>query len=222
MKELSIEDKAKRYDEVLKSATVAHKDEDRHLNATLERIFPELKESKDERISKRIIHALHGDVLEMSEIKEAVAWLEKIGEHLKFCKTIQIGDRVTRNEGGVLVNMSQLDRIAKPRKTQGEQKSKKVSLWKHWKDGIAGNGGDHLIYLVKVGNTYQLTSCIGFECDYIELSELDSLMLDKQGESNPYSGVSFEYNGHIWGMCARDNGVEIMVDGKTKASVFAD
>ena len=36
--------------------------------------------------------------------------------------------------------------------------------------------------------------------------------LEKQGESNPYSGVSFKYNDHIWGMCARDNGVDILLD----------
>ena len=37
--------------------------------------------------------------------------------------------------------------------------------------------------------------------------------LEKQDEkTNPYSGVSFEYNGHIWGMCARDNGVDILLD----------
>ena len=46
--------------------------------------------------------------------------------------------------------------------------------------------------------------------------------LQKQGEQNPnpYSGTSFEYNGHTWGMCARDNGVEILVDGKIKDRVF--
>lgn len=38
--------------------------------------------------------------------------------------------------------------------------------------------------------------------------------LEKQGEPNPYSGVSFEYNGHIWGMCARDYGVDISLDKK--------
>ena len=38
--------------------------------------------------------------------------------------------------------------------------------------------------------------------------------LEKQGESNPYSGVSFEYNGNIWGMCARDNGVDILFNKK--------
>lgn len=38
--------------------------------------------------------------------------------------------------------------------------------------------------------------------------------LEKQVEQkhNPYSGVSFEYNGNIWGMCARDNGVDILLD----------
>ena len=52
MKELSIEEKAKAYDKALKAAVVAHKDEDRHLKATLERIFPEIKESEDEKIHK--------------------------------------------------------------------------------------------------------------------------------------------------------------------------
>lgn len=37
--------------------------------------------------------------------------------------------------------------------------------------------------------------------------------LEKQGEkANPYSGISFEYNGHTWGMCARDNGIDILLD----------
>lgn len=48
--------------------------------------------------------------------------------------------------------------------------------------------------------------------------------LEKQGEQkpNPYSGTSFEYNGHTWGMCARDNGVEILIDGHIKGRVFTD
>ena len=36
--------------------------------------------SEDERIRKRIIHALHGDVLDMEETTKAIAWLEKQGE----------------------------------------------------------------------------------------------------------------------------------------------
>ena len=46
----------------------------------LETLIPELKESENERIRKRIIHALHGDVLDMKETNEALAWLEKQGE----------------------------------------------------------------------------------------------------------------------------------------------
>ena len=43
--------------------------------------------------------------------------------------------------------------------------------------------------------------------------------LEKQGEPNPYSGTSFEHDGHIWGMCARDNGVDIIFDGELKAFI---
>lgn len=39
---------------------------------------------------------------------------------------------------------------------------------------------------------------------------------------NPYSGTSFEYNGHTWGMCARDGGVEILIDGELKTRVFVE
>lgn len=34
----------------------------------------------------------------------------------------------------------------------------------------------------------------------------------KEQKPNPYSGVGFAYNGHTWGMCARDNGVDILLD----------
>lgn len=66
---------------------------------------------------------------------------------------------------------------------QGEKK--KVSIWKHWKNGIAGHVDGKQTYLIKNGTTYSLSSCLGFECDYIELSELDNLMLEKQCEKDP-------------------------------------
>ena len=51
--------------------------------------------------------------------------------------------------------------------------------------------------------------------------EMDTIArIEKQGEPNPYSGVSFKYNGHTWGMCARDNGVEILVDGEIKERIL--
>ena len=66
--------------------------------------------------------------------------------------------------------------------SKSNQPSKEMPTWKHWVNGIAGNGECKPIYLTKVGNTYNLTSCLGFECDYIELSELDKLLSEKQGE----------------------------------------
>ena len=41
--------------------------------------------------------------------------------------------------------------------------------------------------------------------------------LEKQSEVKPYTGQSFKYNEHIWSMCPRDNGVEIIFDGELKA-----
>jgi hypothetical protein len=117
----------KRYNEALERAKIAYKDEDRHLKATLDRIFPELKEDKGEKIRKAIInvikslkeqqcHHIYGVMYD-----EMIVWLEKQGRHANFRNKIQIGDKVTRNEDGVLVNLSQLNRVAKKNEKQGEQ-----------------------------------------------------------------------------------------------------
>lgn len=99
MKELSINEKAKAYDEALKKASAAHKDEDRHLKATLERIFPELKEGDDERIKKNCIHFLELQKQHHAatfEIEECIDWLEKQGEQLadKSEPRFEVGDWV--------------------------------------------------------------------------------------------------------------------------------
>lgn len=51
----------------------------------------------------------------------------------------------------------------------------KMPKWKHWKDGIAGGAEGEQIFLTKIGRIYIISSCLGCECDYIELSELDKL-----------------------------------------------
>jgi len=38
--------------------------------------------------------------------------------------------------------------------------------------------------------------------------------LEKQKEPNPFTGTGFNYNGNTWGMCARDNGVDILFNSK--------
>ncbi|MBR6908032.1 hypothetical protein IKN40_06160 [bacterium] len=123
MKELSIVEKARAYDEAKLRIRAAY-NSNKCTIGFMNEIFPEIKESEDEKIRKELItHCKNIRCVTeegAEEIVKWIVWLEKIGEHLKFCKTIQIGDRVTRNEDGILVNMSQLDRIAKPRKMQSD------------------------------------------------------------------------------------------------------
>lgn len=82
IKENKMENYEKKYKEALKAASIAYKNEDRVLKATLKRIFPELVESKDEKTRKEIISTIHlyyGEPLE-DEAKEMIAWIEKQGE----------------------------------------------------------------------------------------------------------------------------------------------
>ena len=76
-------EKVKAYDEALKKASAAYKDKDKHLKATLERIFPELKESDDEKMRNFIINKLAclratdekgSDRYE--ELTNAITWVE--------------------------------------------------------------------------------------------------------------------------------------------------
>lgn len=50
-----------------------------------------------------------------------IAWIEKQGQHANYRNKIQIGDKVTRNDNGELINLSQLKRVAKKDENQGEQ-----------------------------------------------------------------------------------------------------
>lgn len=70
---------------------------------------------------------------------------------------------------------------------QVEQKPKKISIWKHWKGGIAGGAEDGQIFLIKIGRRYSISSCLGSECDYIELSELDEIMREEKQEKPKWS-----------------------------------
>lgn len=90
MKELSIEQKAKAYDEALK---VLHKYDGANIMFTQdlkEEMFPELKESEDERIRKRIYDYINVtlDDNESTEKEKWLAWLEKQGEQKSQGKSV--------------------------------------------------------------------------------------------------------------------------------------
>lgn len=101
MKELSIEEKAKAYDEAIEKAKKRYNEE---YTSTLERstlayVFPALKESEDEKIRKYIISSLNSLLYTKGsqadkERNDAIAWLEKQGEQkqdpCKNCKNVRL------------------------------------------------------------------------------------------------------------------------------------
>lgn len=97
MKELSIEQKAKAYDELLVKLQEAKVDDnvcDERYCCVIDNIVPELKESDDERMKEAIIATIHlyyGEPLE-DEAKEMIAWLENQGEP-KPTDKIQLGKK---------------------------------------------------------------------------------------------------------------------------------
>ena len=280
MKELSIEEKAKAYDEALERARNLHKDavemENNMTTKICEIIFPELKESEDEKIRKRIIQALHGDVLDMEETTKAIAWLEKQGnninciydkelsellhivicryindpnisyperenvskkilpyvellekqgQHAKFINNIQIGDQVTRNQDGMLVNLSQLKRVAKH--------ADKVEPKFHEGEWIIHHGTENIYqvvavidnqYQLKYGDNYTVQKCADVDrCarlwdvtkdakdgDVLAAEDKDKIFiyngkLDLRGRVCAYCGIYKTYDGLRFTKCAIGN-----------------
>lgn len=174
---MTIEQKAKCYDDALKMAKKLY--EQGTITESLAYIFPELAESEDEKIRKGIISYLKLRKETSPSIPAAIGswivWLENFPYFIDHEK----------REGFHLGYKAGLEK-------QGE-KQQKTPIWKHWKDGIAGNGEGKPIYLIKYGHTYSLSSCLCFECDYIKLSELDKLMLEKQETSYTKRDVDDAY-----------------------------
>src|SRR5574344_820821 len=83
MKELSIEEKAKRYDEAISIAREINNEQRVQPYNIMTRVFPELIEPEDERIRKEIIQWLknsEGQTYPIDRYNAAIAWLEKQGE----------------------------------------------------------------------------------------------------------------------------------------------
>lgn len=106
MKELSIEEKAKRYDEALERARKLQENSNGMiLKKRLWNIFPELKESEDEEIRKALINVFamhkHYEVFFGVSVEDICAWLEKQGEHKPLY--IRFGD-IPKNEKSKVYN----------------------------------------------------------------------------------------------------------------------
>ena len=94
MKELSIEQKAQRYDEVLRKAKdmLSYKEVRQE---DMEYLFPELKESEDERIRKSILELVKqsSEVLSEQNQNNMIAWLEKQKDYIKLSYSAYTSNR---------------------------------------------------------------------------------------------------------------------------------
>lgn len=85
---MTIEEKAKAYDGVLKQIKECTPDENGFIIIYPQEIFPELKESEDERIRKWLIGYFNQYIIDGMpqvfgnglNVKDVIAWLEKQGE----------------------------------------------------------------------------------------------------------------------------------------------
>lgn len=91
-------EKVKAYDEALKKASAAYKDEDKHLKETLERIFPELNKNKDEMIKTAILNHLkkmwgnfQDDICGV-HVEDTIDWIERQGKEEHALKSFKDED----------------------------------------------------------------------------------------------------------------------------------
>jgi hypothetical protein len=220
------EEKAKRYDEAIERAKNLHKDAinmGENIRAKqCEIIFPELKESEDERIRKDIIEMLRNwasvHYITKEQFSERMAWLEKQGKETSWKPSKEAMDVLY----GLAYITNQYDehkeeiitRLYQDLKREFFNGSSYENMFPDTEDGVRRRSTIQVLEYVRSLDNY----------NQYGKADIDKNIawLEKQGEPNPYSGVSFKYNGHTWGMCARDNGVEILVDGEIKERVLLD
>ena len=131
MKELSIKEKAKAYDKASKWMEGIYPTLTHEQQMEAEAFFPMLNESEDEKILrhlKAVVKAYDMWTERGLSMNDVLTWIEKQGEHAHFLSKIQVGDMITRNEDGVLVILSQLNRVAKKDEKQGEKPQGKSAL----------------------------------------------------------------------------------------------
>ena len=102
MKKLSIEEKAKRYDDAIERAKEINNEQRAQPFNIMTRVFPELKELEDEMIRKYIIKVVHewwvrcnDPAPDFPNEEQMLAWLEKQGEQKSLD---DVAKEITKNK----------------------------------------------------------------------------------------------------------------------------
>lgn len=117
----------KKYNESMEKMSIVLKKysdiiaEDGEIYKDLLNVFPEMKKSENYKVINALKHLVKSnkelsfgiDNYDGVKWERILSWIEKQETHTKFINSIQIGDKVTRNQDGVLVNLSQLGRKAR-------------------------------------------------------------------------------------------------------------
>ena len=240
MKELSIEEKAKAYDEAIKIANEYFDSPRTCIDIdVLPKLFPELKESEDgdEKVRKALIklvtnHASMDLFIEYDiHLDEALSWLEKQGEntynkelsellHKVICRFINDLDIPYSDRKKVSMEIvPYVERIEK----QGEQKpADKVEP--KFKDGDWVTSDGESVFHVKIDNNkYQLETLGGTSCHFsyeiierkfrlwtIQDAKVGDVLVNQNGEM-PFIFKECK-NNHIYCYCGYTNHKDIFFD----------
>lgn len=87
MKEISIEEKARRYDNIIEKANKMHSENCEACQACIEELIPEFKENEDEKVRKELINLIKdfhkkSSAFNVVSQESMLAWLEKQGKQI--------------------------------------------------------------------------------------------------------------------------------------------
>ena len=243
MKKLSIEEKAERYDEAIEGLQeILSSGEDSikmsRLQLRLQGIFPELKESEGEKVKAWLMDTIKqvpNDSIEWETIDKSsvLAWIERQGEKEYALKSFK--DEDVHKFMQYIEKQSKAYEFNLPNRgydiyafakdilcwLEKQCQVKESVISQHeietcCKNGNSLTGDDEMI-------RKDIIRVFKGETSFTSEKENEKYIawLEKQS-TNPYSGVSFKYNGHTFGMCAKDCGVEILIDSNLKAFISLD
>ena len=212
MKELSIEEKAKRYDEAIERARTEYKKHEafKGFCEMLVNIFPELAESDDERIRKALIDLIKCNersghtLLNNVSTSSMLAWLEKQGNNANKVESIfEVGKWIVVNKSKYTFLVKRGAPRFQVEDTKGDIYSfyllpngeEEYHLWtiQDAKDGdVLHSPSHHLIWIYKDNENYHACINMNYTTNNITTNWLISIPNDVRPATKDEQTILFE------------------------------